>query len=477
MNIIRKTPLHWQIFISLAFAVVYGVLFPTKYSITTKDLTKFKQEQVPFTIIDSLKIFVGIHFNSRRDLIDQLDSRLANPKLNQYKSFIVKESYNNPAVNAVSWMGDIFLKALKMLILPLILFSIITGVSNIGTANNFGRLGLKTFVYYISTSLLAIITGLFFVNILKPGSGADLDFSEAVDTLVSSGKSLGQILMDIIPSNIFQAFVQNDTLAVIFFAMVMGFFTTRISSKEKDLLNDFYNASFELLMKVAMFIIKFTPLGVFGIVAKVVADQNNLSELAGRMGLYMFTVILGLAVHMFISLPILVRVFGKTKPFAHFRNMSTPLLTAFSTSSSGVTLPLTITANEKKSGVSSKISNFVPPLGATINMDGTALYECVAVMFIAQAYGIEMSFTSQVIIVITSLLASIGAAAIPMAGLMMMTIILSAVGLPLEGIGLVLAVDRILDMFRTSVNVWSDCCGTVIIAKSEGEKLTIDFHN
>jgi len=191
------------------------------------------------------------------------------------------------------------------------------------------------------------------------------------------------------------------------------------------------------------------------------------------MGVYMLTVILALAIHFFVTLPLLMKILGKAKPFNHLRNMSTPLLTAFSTSSSGATLPLTMDAVETKSGVSNKISSFTLPLGATINMDGTALYECVAAIFIAQAYGVDLTIAQQVIVVLTALLASIGTAAIPMAGFVMITVILTAVGLPLEGLGLILAVDRILDMFRTATNVWSDSCGAVIIAKSEGEKLNV----
>ena len=226
-------------------------------------------------------------------------------------------------------------------------------------------------------------------------------------------------------------------------------------------------------MKITLLIIKFTPIGIFGIVVKVVADQSDLAQLISSLGMYMATVIIALAIHFFISLPLLTKLLARVNPFHHMKNMITPLLTAFSTSSSGATLPLTMDAVENKSGVSNKISSFTLPLGATINMDGTALYECVAAIFIAQAYGIDLSLFEQFLIVITALLASIGAAAIPMAGLVMITVILTAVGLPLEGIGLILAVDRILDMFRTATNVWSDSNAAIIIAKSEGEKLTI----
>ena len=377
------------------------------------------------------------------------------------------------AISYVSWMGDVFLRALKMLIIPLILSSLISGIANIGSGSSLGRLGLKTIGYYVSTSLLAIITGQILVNIIRPGVGADLKFSGKVEGLVENQRSLGETLIEMVPQNIFQAFNDNDMLAIIFFAILFGFFVTRASEANREVLKKAFNAIFEVMMKITMFVIRFTPLGIFGIVAKVVAEQDDLMGLVSRMGLYMGTVILALSIHFFITLPLIVKFIGRAKPFRHMKNMSTPLLTAFSTSSSGATLPLTITAVEKNSGVSNKISSFTLPLGATINMDGTALYECVAAIFIAQAYGVELSLIQQGVIVLTALLASIGAAAIPMAGLVMITVILTAVGLPLEGVGLILAVDRIIDMFRTCTNVWSDSCGAVIIAKSEGEELKV----
>lgn len=376
-------------------------------------------------------------------------------------------------VNLVSWMGTLFLRALKMVIVPLILSSIISGVTNIGNAGSLGRLGLKTMLYYITTSLLAIVTGLFFVNIIQPGVGADLGFSKTVEGLDAARNSFGDTLLNIIPSNIFTAFTEGQMLSIIFFALLFGFFITRVDDKYQVMLTDFFNAAFEVMMKITMFIIKFTPLGILGIVAKQVAETSDLLDVAGRMGLYMLAVLAGLAVHAGVTLPALLRFIGKVNPIKHLQAMTTPLLTAFSTSSSNATLPLTMEAVEHNSGVSNKITSFTLPLGATINMDGTALYECVAAMFIAQAYGVELGILQQVIVVLTALLASIGAAGIPMAGLVMMTVILSAVGLPLEGVGLILAVDRILDMCRTTINVWSDSCGAAIIASSEGEELKV----
>lgn len=374
----------------------------------------------------------------------------------------------------LTWMGDLFLRALKMIIVPLILTSIISGVTNIGDAQNLGRLGLKTFSYYISTSLLAIVTGLVLVNLIQPGVGADLGLKKEVPELAASSGNLWDIVLRMVPTNVFDALVSADMLAIIFFSILFGFFITRIDSKPKELLTNFFNAGFEVMMKFTHFIIRFTPLGILGIVAGIVAEQReNLIVLLGSLGKYFITVLIGLTIHAAIILPLILRTIGKVNPWKHFQALTTPLLTAFSTRSSSATLPLTIVAVENNSGVSNKVSSFVLPLGATINMDGTALYECVAAMFIAQAYEIELTIIQQIIVVFTALLASIGAAGIPMAGLVMISVILTAVGLPLEGVGLILAVDPFLDMCRTTVNVWSDSCGAVTIAKTEGETLKV----
>ncbi len=377
-------------------------------------------------------------------------------------------------VEYISWMGDVFLRALRMIIVPLIFSSIVSGVTGIGSAKNLGRMSAKTFGYYISTSFFAIMTGLFMVNMLKPGVGADLGLSGIVEGLDVGAETFGQTLINIIPVNIIEAMATGDMLSIIFFAILFGFFTTRVKSTFRIPIEKTFNAIFEVMMQLTMFVIKFTPLGIFGIVSRIVSEHSdNLIPVFNSMGLYMLAVIGALVIHSMVTLPLIVRFIGNANPLKHFRCMTVPLLTAFSTSSSNATLPLTLKAVEHNSGVSNETTGFVLPLGATVNMDGTALYECVAALFIAQAYGIELTLLQQGIVVLTALLASIGAAGIPMAGLVIITIILTAVGLPLEGVGLILAVDRILDMFRTTVNVWSDSCGAVIIARSEGETLNV----
>ena len=376
-----------------------------------------------------------------------------------------------------NWMGEIFLRALNMIIVPLIFCSISTGVANVGTAENLGRLGLKTMGYYLFSTFVAIVTGFFLVQLIKPGIGADLGLQVPLEDIAVGRESFGQTLINIVPSNIIKAMAEGYMLSIIFFAILVGFFTTRVGEKSRLLIVDVLNAILDVIMKITMFIIRFTPLGVFSIIAKVISQQinigNDVSEIIGSMGIYFLTVLAGLLIHGFVTLPLMLKFIGRVKPFKHLKNMSTVILTAFSTSSSNATLPLTMETVETKSGVSNKIASFTLPLGATINMNGTALYECVAVMFIAQAYGIDLTIGQQLIVVFTALLAAIGSAGIPMAGLVMMAVVLNAVGLPLEGIGLILAVDRILDMFRTTINVYGDTCGAVIIAKSEGEELYV----
>jgi len=385
--------------------------------------------------------------------------------------------YFDSAAIYTNWIGVVFLRALNMIIVPLILCSIITGVASLGSSNNLGRLGLKTLVFYVLSTLAAIVTGALLVNTFKPGVGAELGFTAPVEDIAAASDNFGDTLIKIIPTNIISALAQGEMLAIIFFAILFGFFLTKISDKPRMALVEIFNAALDVIMRITLFVIKFTPIGIFSITAKVIAQQvqmgNEISEIISRLGIYFLTVLSGLLVHAFFTLPLAVKLVGRANPVKHFKNMVTPLLTAFSTSSSNATLPLTMEAVENEDGVSNKIASFTLPLGATVNMNGTALYECVAVIFIAQAYGIDLSLGQQLVVIFTALLAAIGAAGIPMAGLVMMAVVLKAVGLPLEGIGLVLAVDRILDMFRTAINVYGDTCGAVIIAKTEGEKLKI----
>jgi Na+/H+-dicarboxylate symporter len=371
------------------------------------------------------------------------------------------------------FLGTLFLNALKMLIVPLIFSAIIVGIGNIGNQQGFSRLGGKTLAYYLTTSFIAILTGLIFVNLIVPGADVQLGAAEIQASLADKVADRGAddivaVFIRMVPPNIIQAAADGQMLGLIFFSLLFGYFINHIPADFSKNQQQFWNGVYHVMMKITDLIMKFAPIGVFGLVGAVVA-RTGVEQFTG-VALFFVTVLVALFVHMFITMPVLLSVLGRVNPLLHFRAMAPALLTAFSTSSSSATLPITMECVEKNAGVSNKTSSFVLPLGATVNMDGTALYECVAAIFIAQAYGLELSFATQFLIVVTALLTSIGVAGIPSASLVAIGIILGAVGLPLEGIGLILVVDRILDMCRTSVNVFSDSCGAVIIGRSEGEK-------
>ena len=364
-------------------------------------------------------------------------------------------------------LSDIFLRLLRMAIMPLIITSLTAAVISVGGRKNLGILGARTFAYYIASSLMAILTGQILVNILQPGIGSTIQLEETVTEIPAAQQSVIDLIFNIIPENPFQALAEGQVLPVIFFCILFGYFVTQLEEPYKSNLGNFFQAAFHAMMKMTRMVVWSAPLGVFGINAQIVATTGFGAFRS--LGFYFLVVLIGLFIHATITLPLLLYFITRRNPFRHYRGMPPALVTAFSTCSTIVTLPLTMEAVTDNSGVSEKISSFVLPIGATVNMDGTALYECVAVIFIAQVYGFALSLDQQLIIVVTALLASIGAASVPMSGLVMMSIVLTAVGLPLEGVAIILAVDRILDMFRTTVNVLSDSCGAVIVAKLDGE--------
>ncbi len=384
-----------------------------------------------------------------------------------------------------AFVGTLFLNALKMIIVPLVMSSIITGISGIGNSENLGRLGGKTILFYATTSLLAILVGLVLVNITTPGLidgqaagdqlnlGTDAnELAMVVEKVEGKGASdISDVFLRLVPTNVVAAAAGGQMLGLIFFSLLFGFFITRIDKDKSDVLKNFWQAVFDTMMHITMWVMKFAPLGVFGLVAKTVAATGFAAF--SPLLIFFVTVVAALGIHAFITLPILLRVLGRVRPGTFFKQMSPVMLTAFSTASSSATLPLTLETVEKDIGVSNKTTSFVLPLGATINMDGTALYECVAAMFIAQAYGLDLTIVQQFTIVLVALLTSIGVAGIPAASLVAITVILGVIGLPLEGLGLLLVTDRILDMMRTAVNVTSDSAGAVIIARSEGEQTNI----
>ena len=414
-----KLALHWQILIALALAVIAGL-------ITGKEMA-----------------ILGVSFYQLYD-----------------------------------FLGTLFLNALKMLIVPLIVSSIIVGMMGIGSGESLGRLGGKTLIYYASTSLLAILIGLLVVNLMSPGivdgqpARDMIGLSEDVDQVTQNieGKGAGDIVsvfLRMVPANIVSAAADGQMLGLIFFSLLFGYFLTRIGDPQARTLKYFWQGVLDVMMEITTWVMRFAPLGVFALVAKVIASSGV--EAFKPLAVFFFTVLIALALHLLVSLPLILRFIARVSPLRHFQAMAPALLTAFSTSSSSATLPLTLDCVEQRAGVSNRVSSFTLPLGATVNMDGTALYECVAAMFIAQAYGLELSFTTQFVIVLVALLTSIGVAGIPSASLVAISIILAAIGLPMEAVGLILAVDRVLDMCRTAVNVFSDSVAAVVIARLEGE--------
>jgi len=387
-------------------------------------------------------------------------------------------------VSMFDYIGGLFLNALKMIIVPLITSSIIVGVARIGSGGNLGALGGRTLLFYASTTLIAILVGLVIINAVGPGyvNGEParellaLDAS-AVDVAAKvEGRGVGDVadvFKRMVPANVVKAAAEGQMLGLIFFAILFGYFMSRLSHDYAEPMFKFWDGVFHVMMKMTEWVMKFAPIGVFGLVAKVVAEAGFAA--ARPLAVFALCVITALLVHATIILPLLLRFVGKVKPFATMRAMSPALLTAFSTASSSATVPVTMDRIEKGVGVSNQVSSFVLPLGATVNMNGTALYECAAAMFLAQAYGLDLTFGTQFSIVVIALLTSIGVAGVPASALVAIAIILHAVGLPVEAIGVLMVFERVLDMFRTSVNIWGDATCATIVAKLQGEKTRVDI--
>lgn len=365
-------------------------------------------------------------------------------------------------------LGSLFLRLLQMVSIPLIVCSLLTGVMGLGHPERLGPMFGRTVVYYLATSLLAIVTGLVLVNLIRPGLTAQV--STASEAKVTTSEGMGVVLFqqleNLIPSNPFASLAQANFLSIISFSVTFAIFAVLVGGVAAERIRDLAEACFEIIMRMTMAIIQLAPLGVGCMMLSATATQGL--DLFQSLGWYMLTVLAALMIHGAITLPLIVWLWGRKNPWRFAQALSPALLTAFSSASSNATLPLTLTCVEQRAGISNRVSSFVLPLGATINMDGTALYEAVAVLFIAQLYhGATLPLLDQVLVAFTALLASVGAAGIPHAGLVMMVIILQTVGLPVELQGIILAVDRVLDMSRTCINVWSDACGCAVVSRYE----------
>ncbi|HQV85990.1 MAG: dicarboxylate/amino acid:cation symporter [Chitinophagaceae bacterium] len=378
--------------------------------------------------------------------------------------------------------GNIFINMLKLIAVPLILASLIKGVSDLKDISKLSRMGLRSVVLYLFTTVFAVCLGLVIVNIIKPGAsiseetrtqmlsayGGDANKKQQ-EAVQQQGSGPLKFLEDIVPDNIINAASTNSTmLQVIFFALFLGISLILIPAERAKPVKDFFDSFNEVILKMIDLIMKIAPFGVFALMAALVAESPGF-EIFKALGKYALTVLIGLVILIFIFYPVLIFLFTKRNPIQFIKQVYPAQLLAFSTSSSAATLPVTMETVEKRVGVDNEVSSFVLPIGATVNMDGTSLYQAVAAVFIAQAFGMDLGLTAQLGIIVTATLASIGSAAVPSAGMVMLVIVLAQAGIPEAGLALIFAVDRPLDMVRTVANVTSDCTVATIVAKSIGK--------
>ncbi len=399
----------------------------------------------------------------------------------------------------IQLMGDLFLRALFVLIIPLITSSITLAVARLGGQHDFGRLGLKTLGYYLCTTLAAVLLGLTLVNLFTPGlsngagilQGQDLSAFQGAQQEVDKrveGRELADFLnvfRSMVPNNLVGAAVEGNFLGLIVMSLAAGFFASRLAPGRRETFHSMVEAIYDVTLMATEAVLRLAPVGVFFLIARTFAEQHATLWPDGRFaafltGIATFAVVAlaALLIHLFVTMPIILLLVARVNPLRHYRAMAPALITAFSTASSAATLPLTLECVEKRAGVSPRISGFALPLGATVNMDGTALYECVAAIFICQAFGVELSFFQQLIIVVVAVLTSVGVAGVPSASLVAIAIILQTVQGQLPagqqvnlvlGMGLLFVFDRPLDMLRTAVNIFGDSVGAVVVARSEGE--------
>lgn len=377
---------------------------------------------------------------------------------------LIFQSSPEVAITYIKPLGVLFLNLIKMVIVPLVLSSLVVGSASTGDVGKLGRIGIKTLAYFLITTALAVTLGLFFANILQPGLGLSIP----LDATAEAGEipSMLDTLLNIVPTNPIQAMAEANMLQIIIFALFLGISITLVGDKAKPFF-DFFDSMAEVCYKIVAIIMEFGPIGVFGLIAPVVAE-HGASALLPLLKV-IIAVYLSCIVHAVVVYSGAVYLFTKMNPIMFFKGAAPAMMLAFTTSSSSGTLPITMKCTEENLGVPKSISSFVLPLGATINMDGTALYQGVCALFVAQVYGLNLNLAQQMTVVLTATLASIGTAGVPGGGLIMLTMVLQSVGLPLEGVALIGGIDRILDMARTCVNTTGNMACAVVIASTEGE--------
>ena len=383
--------------------------------------------------------------------------------------------------NVINGIGDIFLHAINMIVIPLVFLSTVLGISTMTDSKSMGRIAVKTFLYFIVTAVLAAAVGVIVADVLRPGYGthkAEVDAGGILETAQATESStLMDIIVDIVPSNIFEAFSSGNILPIIFFSLLLGYFITKIRGNRQATINNVFESFSDAIMALTNFIIRLAPLGIFAIVmvlvGKQASDLGALKECFRNFAFFVIVVWISLIVMGGIVLPIMVGLMAKVSPIKHLKQIYSALMVAFSTSSSYSALPLIISDAKEKMGVSNNIASFTVPLGITFNKIRTIVYECVAVIFVAQAVGMDLTAAQQVSLIGVSIVTVLGATSVPMAGVITLAVLLAAMGLPTDYIGMFMAIDILCDMPKTLLNAYSVSCSAIIVARSEGEILKI----
>jgi len=488
-----KIKLHTQIVIALILGAVFGSIFhidQNKLSINTSSGETIVQDwsSVTFTKKDSViktyeskdQLSIIKYFNSLRikKAAEDFVIKIKYPSGQEEIIEKVKEVSKVKTIGVLlKPVGDIFIRLLTMIAVPLVLASLIAGAASLSDLKHIAKIGGKTIGFYALTAVIAISIGLFFANVIQPGKFMPEEskqrlmetFQEDAQSRIDQNVSMNIVdfLVNIVPKNPFKAIADGDFLQIVFFSILTGIFLSQIKTEKSKTVIDFFEGLGNAMIMLVEKIMYIAPYAVFTLISATVAEFGF--SILQTLLLYSVTVIAGLAVLTFVEYPILLKIFTKIPVFKFFKLQRQVIAVAFSTSSSAATLPVTMDICEKKLGVPNRIASFVLPLGTTVNMDGTALYQAVATMFIAQVYGFDLNLTQQLTIVLTAALAAVGTAPVPGVGLIMLIIVLKSVGVPEEGIALIIGVDRILDMCRTVPNVIADSLACVVIASSEGE--------
>ena len=488
-----KIKLHTQIVIALILGAVFGSIFhidQNKLSINANSGETIVQDwsSIAFTKKDSVlktyeskdQLSIIKYFSSLRikKAAEDIVIKIKYPSGQEQIIEKVKEVSKVKTIGVLlKPIGDIFIRLLTMIAVPLVLASLIAGAASLSDLKHIAKIGGKTIGFYALTAVIAISIGLFFANVIQPGKFMPEEskqrlmetFQEDAQSRIDQNVSMNIVdfLVNIVPKNPFKAIADGDFLQIVFFAILTGIFLSQIKTEKSKTVIDFFEGLGNAMIMLVEKIMYIAPYAVFTLISATVAEFGF--SILQTLLLYSVTVIAGLAVLTFVEYPILLKIFTKIPVFKFFKLQRQVIAVAFSTSSSAATLPVTMDICEKKLGVPNRIASFVLPLGTTVNMDGTALYQAVAAMFIAQVYGFDLNLTQQLTIVLTAALAAVGTAPVPGVGLIMLIIVLKSVGVPEEGIALIIGVDRILDMCRTVPNVIADSLACVVIASSEGE--------